>query len=233
MTNALILIKFTQRLNKLSSQDYDNLECWSIVEAFNNAQLKWIRRQIVGINSKQIGDEGSKNLIDDLQILLTRKDLAASVTTEKFVETVTLPSDFLYTKKIEVLGTKTGCGERSFVAYQVEEADVENTYADYNSTPSFDWSETFYSIAGNKLRIYKKDFNITKVILTYYRRPKDIQIKDCVNPSTGTVSPQDVICEFKDDIVEIIVDEAISISAGDIESFNQHTIAKQNVQNNT
>ena len=46
MTNDLIQIKLRQRLNKLSSNDFDNLECWQIIEAFNKAALQWTRRQL-------------------------------------------------------------------------------------------------------------------------------------------------------------------------------------------
>ena len=81
--------------------------------------------------------------------------------------------------------------------------------------------------------MYKKGFTVNKVILTYYRRPSDIKIQNCVDPSTGTVSNANVLCEFKDDVVEILVDEAVSILAADIESFNQYSVAKQNVQSNS
>ena len=41
MNNATIQLKVQQRLNKLASQDYDNIECWQIVEAFNKAFPKY------------------------------------------------------------------------------------------------------------------------------------------------------------------------------------------------
>ena len=40
-------------------------------------------------------------------------------------------------------------------------------------------------------------------------------------PHDGTNSVADVECEFKDDIVELILDETAAIIAGDIENFNQ------------
>ena len=59
MLNSTIEIKIKQRLNKLDSQDYDNIECWQIVEAFNKAQVEWARRQLHGINIVNEGDVGS------------------------------------------------------------------------------------------------------------------------------------------------------------------------------
>ena len=35
MENQAILLKVKQRLNKLASDDYDNIETWQILEAFN------------------------------------------------------------------------------------------------------------------------------------------------------------------------------------------------------
>ena len=44
MNNTTLQIKFKQRLNKLASNDYDNLECWQIVEAFNiKKEMKCLR----------------------------------------------------------------------------------------------------------------------------------------------------------------------------------------------
>lgn len=71
MLNQTIQIKFRQRLNKIASNDYDNIECWQIVEAFNKAQIEWCRRNLHGNNMFQEGDEMSKRRIDDLQVLLT------------------------------------------------------------------------------------------------------------------------------------------------------------------
>ena len=75
MLNSTIEIKIKQRLNKLDSQDYDNIECWQIVEAFNKAQVEWARRQLHGTNIFKEGDEGSTRRKDDLQVLLETQSL--------------------------------------------------------------------------------------------------------------------------------------------------------------
>ena len=40
-------------------------------------------------------------------------------------------------------------------------------------------------------------------------------------------------CEFKDDVAEILVDQAAAILAGDIESMNQYQRESQEVQKNS
>ena len=63
MNNTALQLKIKQRLNKLASNDYDNIECWQIVEAFNKAQLDWCRRNLHGLNVLQEGDEESTRRI--------------------------------------------------------------------------------------------------------------------------------------------------------------------------
>jgi hypothetical protein len=69
--------------------------------------------------------------------------------------------------------------------------------------------------------------------LVYYRKPKDIQIQGCINITTGQTFTTNVECELKDDICEILVDEAAAILAGDIESLNQYQRDLQNAQRNS
>ena len=101
MNNTTLQIKFKQRLNKLASNDYDNIECWQIVEAFNKAQVEWCRRQLHGNNMYKEGDEMSKRRIDDLQILLT--DIELTFTEEDtFIESTNFPVDYLEYKRVSV-----------------------------------------------------------------------------------------------------------------------------------
>ena len=62
MDVRLIPIKIKERLNKLSSNDYDNLECWQFIEAFNKAQLDWSRANLHGGNQYREGDEQTRSL---------------------------------------------------------------------------------------------------------------------------------------------------------------------------
>ena len=85
-----------------------------------------------------------------------------------------------------------------------------------------------------KIRIYTAGkFTVEDSKLVYYRKPKDIQILGCSNISTGQAYTANVECELKDDICEIIADEAAAILAGDIESMNQYQREVQNAQRNS
>jgi hypothetical protein len=228
MTNALLQIKIKERLNKLASLDYDNIECWQIIEAFNKAQIEWIRRQVHGHNQSKEGDESTKMNIDDIQILITELQLTATLE-DRYYETALLPVDYLYFKRLSVNCLSDCCPDpRPMIVYLAQVGDVDNLLVDDFRKPSAVWGETFCTFASNKIKIYtNNEFKISNPKLFYFRKPREIQFINCVNPSTGVVSASDVTSEFKDDIVELMIDETCSILAGDIESMNQYQRTKQ------
>lgn len=232
MTNALLQIKIKQRLNKLASLDYDNLECWQIQEAFNKAQIEWVRRQIYGLHIRREGSEQTTGLIDDLRVLLTTR-LLPPVDKEIFYEGQ-LPADYFYYIRVDAMAKTECCSERRMTVYEVEEANMGLLLTSDTKGPSFEWAETLSTLVGDKVRVYTNDeFDITSMNLVYYRRPRDVRFNGCIDPNTGQSITTDTICEFKDDIAEILADETAAILAGDIESMNQYQRELQNGQRNS
>ena len=86
---------------------------------------------------------------------------------------------------------------------------------------------------GDLARIYFDDFHIIDPVLYYYRKPRKVEFLNCSDIATGNIITVDVTSEFKDDIVEIIIDEAVAILSGDIENFNQVQRNKNNANINT
>ena len=231
MLNSTLRLKIQQRLNKLASQDYDNIECWQIVEAFNKAQVEWARRQLHGINLVKEGDEQSTRRKDDLQVLLVTETLP-TVDKEYYFKG-TIPEDYLQWKRVDVYAQKDCCDKRRMVVYLAEEGNLNQLLRDKSKQPSFEWAETFATLIDDRINVYtNNDFNISEVDLTYYRQPRKIQIDGCVDPYTGVQSTANVECEFKDDIIEVIIDEAVSIIAGDIEPGNQFSRGTETAERN-
>jgi len=231
MLNSTITIKIKQRINKLDSQDYDNITCWQVVESFNKAQIEWSRRQLHGINMTKEGDEGSTRRKDDLQILLDTFDL--SITNEQYYYAGKLPEEYLQWKRVDIFSKKGCCDKRSMMVYLAEEGNLRELLRDKGKQPSFEWAETFATLKGGDVNLYTNgDFDIESAQLVYYRQPIKIQITGCSDPYTGITSTTDVQCEFKDDIIELIIDEAVSILAGDIESGNQFSRGTEGAERN-
>jgi hypothetical protein len=232
MLNSTITVKIKQRLNKLDSQDYDNIECWQVVEAFNKAQVEWSRRQLHGINIVKEGDEQSTRRKDDLQVLLY-KTVLSGITDKGDYSFLSIPQDYLQWKRVDVYAQRDCCDKRRMVVYLAEEGNVSVLLRDKLKQPSFEWAETFATLIDDRINVYtNNDFNISEVDLTYYRQPRKIQIDGCVDPYTGVQSTANVECEFKDDIIEVIIDEAVSIIAGDIESGNQFSRGTETAERN-
>ena len=346
MNNTTLQIKFKQRLNKLASNDYDNIQCWQIVEVFNKAQISWCRRQLHGTNQFGEGDEQSKKRVDDLQILLKTLPLTGVdipyddkygyFRADNFVTIYN--SDYLEYKRVETFGiqvfpgsevvepatteivdvpvyeihagggaTYTGIdpegwneenavtganavGEvgsnqfidnlnnyqniptawadaefdangygpilryeqvsttiegtgtnpiapvlapnadrercckdpRTMTVYLSEVANTDVILRDPLKNPDFEWCETFCTLQNNQIRIWRKDFFVFDPKLIYYRKPRRIEIQGCIDPYTSNQSATDIECEFKNDIVELLIDEAVSILAGDISDVNAY-----------
>jgi len=232
MQNQVILLKVKQRLNKLASNDYDNIEAWQIVEAFNKAQSDWCRRNLHGLNAVKEGDESSTRRIDDMQVMLKSSPVVMHEM-DGYYETVSLPQDYFQWKRISAKAKNSCCPVRPLVIYPVEEGNVDVLLRDKNKQPSFDWGETISTLKDNKVYIYTNNlFEIVNPVLTYYRQPTRIQIAGVVDPYTGTTPVSDTISEFKDDIVELFIDETVKTLGGDIESMNQSQRESQVVEQN-
>lgn len=217
MTISQISAKIDLRLNKGASGDYDNIWPYQKQEAFNKAVSDWIRRQKRGKNQTQEGDEETDTRVDDLQVLLKTDGLGVKKK-DRYVETTTIPPDYLYYKRVTPIVSKGACSSVKIKSHLKEEANVDELI----NLPSFEFEETFNTVIGNKIRVYHNNkFHVDKVELTYYRKPKQYDFKKL----TQTI-------EFKDDVTEIIVDEACKILASDIESINQKTLAQERAEYN-
>jgi hypothetical protein len=232
MLNAAILLKVKERLNKLASNDYDNIQNWQIIEAFCKGQVDWTRRNLHGLNIVKEGDEQSTRRLDDFEILLSTTNLTMS-DKQYYFESTVKPADYLQWKRITCSATQECCPKpKRMIVYLAEQANLDQLLRDHNKKPSYDWGETFSTQKGGKIQIYTNgEFLIPQCELTYYRQPRKIQITGVQDPYTGLTPAIDVLSEFKDDIVELLIDEAVKIIAGDIESGNQIQRASQSVEN--
>ena len=125
---------------------------------------------------------------------------------------------------------------RSMTVYQSEVANVDVILRDPLKRPDFEWAETFCTFQSDnvnpQIKIWRKDFFVMDPILVYYRVPRRIEIVGSVDPYTGVTVAADINCEFKDDIVELIIDSAAAIIAGDISDANQMGRGSQESEKN-
>lgn len=231
MNNNLIELKVQQRLNKLASHDYDNIEWWQIAEAFNKVQVEWVRRQLSGNNARREGEEQTTRRVDDLEILLV-EDPIKGAHKHTYFETAKLPARYLAFSRVSAVGYRDCCPPRPLVIYDVEERNIDLLNRDANTAPSFEWGEALITRIGNRLRIHTLGlFGIDQVKLTYYRMPRQISRAGEINLETGGIHAEST-CEFKKDIAEILIDETAALLAGDLENMAQTQRGAQSAERN-
>jgi len=220
MTNAQAIDEIHLRLNKLSTEDADNIETWKKEEAINKGIDEWIRRQKRGNNARKDGAEESDGRIDDLSVLLKDEEFTPS-NKDLFAE-IEIPEDYRYFNRITPIVSSGKCNNIRIKSDYVEEANVDEYLSDYNSSPSFKFEETFHTQIDGKFRIYhNKDFVVDKVKLTYYRNPAKIVLSDI-----------NYVWEFREDVCRLILDEAVKIIAGDTENVIQYQLAEKRSEEN-
>lgn len=233
MNVLLLQKKVEERLNKLSSFDYGNIEPWQIVEAFNKAQIQWVRRQLQGINQTRTGAEGSIRRIDDLRFILTSAPV--TVTNKGVYYEGSIPDNYMEWSRISAQASDSCCPNRPLSIFLSEDNNTDLDLVNDGKKPDFEWATTFSTIQGSTLRIYTNDqFKVSDVVLSYYKYPTNIQIAgtpDIYNPPA--VSVVNVESEAPEDVQEILVDECVSILAGDIQQYNEMQREQQSVTNNT
>ena len=233
MNNQLIQVKVTQRLNKLSSADYGNIECWMIAEAFNKAMDAWVSRQLEGINQTKSTAEGSIRSIDKLQVILTQLPLTMVASADNSYWDGALPANYNEWSRVSANAVDASqcCPPRKLKIFLGEEADMDVDLLDKNRRPSYEWAETIGSVMGGKVRIYTNGcFNLDTPVLTYYRRATHIQIAGCVDPDTNAPVTTDVLCEFPNNVIETMIDEAAAILANDMDNYNKMQVLNGNAE---
>lgn len=221
MTVADVSLSMNLRLNKGDSQDYDNLWSYHKENAFNKAVTDWVRRQIRGKNLTQEGDEESQGRVDDLQVLLAPEPFTLNLRNRGvYGESQKLPQNYLYHKRVTPYVSKASCfcSGVPIASHLREEANADLLL----DTCSFEMEETFHTLVANRVRIYHNhQFTLDYGELVYYRKPKVYNFQKL----------NDVV-EFKEDVTEMLIDEACKILATDIESFNQKGAAQERTEGN-
>lgn len=221
MTSGIAIERIKQRLQKQDTNFNSNFLDEEYEDALKSGLDSWLRRQHHGGNQYKEGDEQSEQRVDDLQVLLKDKKISVN-NHEIYAETAKFPSDYRYYKRLTPIVSKDNCKRVHIKSYFVEESNVDDFLKDWTFSPSFDFEETFHTMLSNKFRVYHNgDFTVDEVILTYYRNPQHIS---CLKRDYDTV------WEWKDDVAEVIINEAVKILAGDIENVNVYEIANKKVE---
>lgn len=204
MTSNDVYIKLLQKVNENYTNDNIALDFSRAFLVINEAQNKFVEWNLQKRNDDSLRDI-QQLLVDDKKLKFRNKHLKHY--------NYYLPENYFDFSNISVFATKGKCQDAQLLANEIKDENKHLLETDYLSKPSFEYRETFYNLSDSTVKVYaEKDFEISKVYLSYYRKPKEIDfagyIKSNGTPSTSKDPEWD----------DRIMDRIISIAAKDFNS---------------
>lgn len=223
MTSIEAYKKFELKANNINTASSIDISEGEFVLIFNEQQNKWY-------SSKWKGRGVIYSLDTVQQLISTDQALTKTVNTTRYSE-FTLPDNYLDYISSYALASKGSCKDRVVYTNQVKLNDLPSYLRDENNKPSFEYHDTLSTVSQDKLQVYKTDFSIDSVFLTYYRYPLTIDIAGYTRldgtPST-TIDPE-LFDQAIDEIIDWCVLE-VQRSASNPEGFqlSQNRITDNN-----
>ena len=136
-----------------------------------------------------------------------------------------LPDDFLWFSNISGVFRRGECSVTDFGMWEVKNENVHELLADANNKPSFDFRETFYTIGDGSVVVYEDGFNTEALRMTYYRKPKRVDIEGYMRPDgtdSSTIDPElpDRLCE---EVLDIVARQ-FSLNEQDLQKYQYESL---------
>ena len=202
-------------VNRNATNNNQNVDKSRFITMFRDMELRFYEFILKNRQNDTIRDVAN--------FLVPRQIVTLSQNEQKY-NTYNLPENFFEFANLHVKAKKDNCVD-GLLTVEVKTEDVEEVLNDQFSKPDFFSRETVYHLSeDNKVAVYKGDFEIDKVELTYYRFPRQVDIAGYTR-TDGTVSNQDVDPEWDDkEINKILLYMAKDFSANN--GDNKYQIEK-------
>lgn len=213
-----LLYGIDQRLNKLASNEHQQIPLEDKILALNNAQTKLILQKVSGNNNYKLGLDAFKKRYQDLQFLIENpEDHPLNLAeTDSFLHkwiayTAELTPEFMFYVDSYVIADKDECRDRVIYsnADLVKHADITLLLKDSNFKPSFEYQETILDISQDELHVYTDGTFIPKKLYTsYIRYPKKIDKEGYVNFDGTDSSNQNCELEayLENELLDIVIE---------------------------
>ena len=177
-----LLYKIDQKLNKLSTNEHQQIQLEDKILALNEAQILLIKNKVSGISVPVgIGFDGFRKRYEDLQNLIEDyKDHPLSLSEinknlNKWSADISLLSPaYLFYISSYVIADKGQCKDRIIWVNPelTKHGDVPILLNNEHYKPSFEYQETFNEISSNKISIFTDGtFSPKKLYIMYLRYP--------------------------------------------------------------
>lgn len=230
-----LLYKIDQKLNKLSTNEHQEIQLEDKILALNEAQIKLIKQKADGISTTSgMGMDAFKKRYEDLQKLVELYEdhhLPLTLTDPQLNKwTASLagisPAYMFYLDSF-VIADKGRCKDRIIWINKdlARHGDLQFLLNNNHYKPSFEYQETFNFISSDELSIFTDGtFTPKYVAVSYLRYPQYIDKAGYIK-FDGTAST-DVDCELK----SYMEDELLDLTVTCLAMYTENTAAVQNAQ---
>ena len=211
-----LLYKIDQKLNKLSTNDHQQIQLEDKILALNEAQLLLIKQKMNGFSTPSgLGLDSFKKRYQDLQILAVDFTVLpielTDTTLNKWTgDLTTLSPVFMFYLDSYVLANKDRCKNQIIWINRElsKHGDLQFLINNTNYSPSFEYRETFNVISSNKISIFTDaSFTPTKYYIMYLRYPQYIDKEGYIHfDGTASINTN---CELElyleDELIDLTV----------------------------
>jgi hypothetical protein len=227
-----LLYKIDQRLNKLSTNDHQQIQLEDKILALNEAQIKLIKQKVDGFSVVSgLGLDSFKKRYEDLQSLIVGYneqplDLAIKnpQLNQWFASLNVLSPKYMFYIDSYVLADKGKCKDRQIWINRdlSKHGDTSLLLNNVHYRPSFEYQETFNFVSSDEISVFTDGtFTPTKLYLAYMRYPVYIDKSGYIK-FDGTPSV-DQNCELE----TYLEDELLDLTVQNLAMYTENQSAVQ------
>ena len=230
-----LLYKIDQKLNKLSTNEHQQIQLEDKILALNEAQIKLIKQKVDGQNTVSgLGLDAFKKRYEDLQSLvvtynhqpldLTLKNPELNQWAAKLHQ---LTPKYMFYIDSYVIADKGLCKDRKIWINRdlAKHGDLQFCLTNTHYKPSFEYQETFNSLSSDEISVFTDGTFVPKqVYISYMRYPVYIN-------KTGYVmldgqDSYDADCELE----TYLEDELLDLTVQNLAMYTENMSAVQSAQ---
>jgi len=230
-----LLYKIDQKLNKLSTNEHQQIALEDKILSLNEAQIKLIKQKVDGFAiPNKLGFDAFKKRYEDLQNLVidfTNQPLDLVESNKQLhqwdADLNLLTPKYMFYVDSYVLADKGRCKDRKIWINKdlSKHGDISLLLNNDHYKPSFEYQETLNAISSDNISIYTDGtFTPTKIYIAYMRYPVYIN-KSGYIMLDGTPST-DVNCELE----EYLEDEIVDLTVQNLAMYTENAAAVQSAQ---
>lgn len=228
-----LLYKIDQRLNKLSTNDHQQIQLEDKILALNEAQVKLIKQKVDGFSVVSgLGLDAFKKRYEDLQSLVVtynNQPLVLSIKNPELNQWAAglhqLTPKYMFYIDSYVIADKGRCKDRKIWINRdlAKHGDLSHILNNTHYKPSFEYQETFNFLSSDEISIFTDGtFTPTKIYISYMRYPVYIDKAGYIKFDGQPSVDQD--CELE----TYLEDELLDLTVQNLAMYTENQSAVQN-----